>query len=313
MRTAMFPVKQWPNRGWRGSSRGLAGSSRGLDEPNSYQNAAKSRLAAALVLAISVGIAGCSSPEQIAEKTGVAATATGGGSAAASSTTAGPAAFEDNSTKNEAAREFAYSWPAQVSAIPELADRFTAERNMVLAEQKAEWQQAITDFAGEDCVACISRGYEKTWQVVTDLPGYLSLSADMYLYTGGAHGNSAFEALVWDRKADSAIAPEQMFRSEQALQTALYPAWCKALKAERITRLGTDYSEDAIFPCPDIAQLTMLLGSSNKQTFNRIGLIAAPYVAGSYAEGAYEVTLPVTPAMLAAVRPEYQPAFAIAK
>ncbi len=54
----------------------------------------------------------------------------------------------------------------------------------------------IKEFAGQDCVSCTSRGYSKEWKVVADLPRYLSLSADMYLYTGGAHGNSAFDSLV---------------------------------------------------------------------------------------------------------------------
>jgi hypothetical protein len=77
--------------------------------------------------------------------------------------------------------------------------------------------------------------------------------------------------------------------------------------------MGEDFTDDGFFPCPPITDLTVLLGSSNKQTFNRIGLIAAPYVAGSYAEGPYEVTLPVTPAVLAAVKPEYKAAFALGK
>jgi len=55
----------------------------------------------------------------------------------------------------------------------------------------------------------------------------------------------------------------------------------------------------------------VLLGSSDRKAFNRIGLLAAPYVAGSYAEGTYEVTLPVTPAVLQAVKPEYKAAFAL--
>ena len=44
---------------------------------------------------------------------------------------------------------------------------------------------------------------------------------------------------------------------------------------------------------------------------DRIGLIADPYVAGSYAEGAYEVTLPVTRAIIGTVKPEYRGAFAV--
>ena len=55
----------------------------------------------------------------------------------------------------------------------------------------------------------------------------------------------------------------------------------------------------------------MLLGSSNGRTFDRIGLIAGPYVAGPYAEGTYEVTLPVDMAVLDAVKREYDGAFSL--
>ncbi|NCQ32847.1 MAG: DUF4163 domain-containing protein, partial [Armatimonadetes bacterium] len=137
--------------------------------------------------------------------------------------------------------------------------------------------------------------------------------ADFYAYTGGAHGNSAHDALVWDREAKAAIDPKAMFTSPAALQTTLGDAWCKALKAERMKRMGDDYSDDGFFQCPPIADLTVLPGSSNGRSFNRIGLLAAPYVAGSYAEGTYEVTLPVTAKLLDAVKPEYKPAFAVAK
>jgi len=264
-------------------------------------------------------LAACSSPEGVAEKTGVGkatatATATkGAASAAATAQASGAVAFEDNSSKDEAAREFAYGWPAQVSAVPELVGRLTAERDTLLAEQKAEWDAAIRDFAGQDCVSCVNRGFEKSWEVVADLPRFLSLSADFYAYTGGAHGNSAHDALVWDREAKAAIDPKAMFTSPAALQTTLGDAWCKALKAERMKRMGDDYSDDGFFQCPPIADLTVLPGSSNGRSFNRIGLLAAPYVAGSYAEGTYEVTLPVTAKLLDAVKPEYKPAFAVAK
>jgi hypothetical protein len=266
---------------------------------------------------LALATAACSSPEEVAEKTGVAqatATANTGTAIAAASTAGGEATnLEDNAEQDGGTREFQYSWPAAVSAIPALRDRFTQERDAALAEQKDEWQSALTDMAGEDCTACKSMSFQKSWAVVADLPRFLSLSADIYFYTGGAHGNSGFDALVWDREAGAALAPEALFRSEAALQDALGAAWCKALKAEKQQRMGEDFSDDGFFPCPPITDLTVLLGSSDKQRFNRIGLIAAPYVAGSYAEGPYEVTLPVTPAVLAAVKPEYKAAFASPK
>lgn len=289
---AMFHVKHRQRGVSRGSDGGLARSGGGL------------------VLAMGLLLAACSSPEEISAAT---AGADAPEPVAAKAPPAKPVAFEDNAEQDGGAREFAYKWPAAVSAIPALAESFTAERDKALAEQKADWATVLEEFPGEDCISCKNLSFSKEWKVVADLPRYLSLSAEMYFYTGGAHGNSGFDALVWDREAGAAITPEEMFTSEAALQDALGDPWCKALKVERMKRMGADFTDDGFFPCPPIADLAVLLGSSDKRAFNRIGLIAAPYVAGSYAEGPYEVTLPVTPAVLAAVKPAYKAAFATGK
>ena len=260
-------------------------------------------------------LSACSSPEDIADKTGVTATATAAASGSTAIATAASAgaegvSFEDNAEQNNRSREFAYAWPAAASAIPALAQYLTTERDAAVAEQKTEWAALLAEADIEDCGSCYNLSFSKEWKVVANLPRFLSLSADMYFYSGGAHGNSGFDALVWDREAGAAIDPKAMFWSEAALQDALGGAWCKALKAEKQERMGDDFSDDGFFPCPPIADLTLLVGSSNKQSFNRIGLIAAPYVAGSYAEGPYEITLPVTPVVLKALKPEYKAAFA---
>ena len=61
------------------------------------------------------------------------------------------------------------------------------------------------------------------------------------------------------------------------------------------------------------SEVTVLMGSGDKAHFTRIGLIADPYVAGPYVEGSYEVTLPVSPALLKAVKPEYRSMFALGR
>lgn len=81
------------------------------------------------------------------------------------------------------------------------------------------------------------------------------------------------------------LTPKAMFISDEALQDALGASWCQALQSEQIVRLGRDYSDDSIFPCPPIADLTVLVGSSDARKFNRIGLLAAPYVAGLMPKG----------------------------
>ena len=55
----------------------------------------------------------------------------------------------------------------------------------------------------------------------------------------------------------------------------------------------------------------MLLGSSNGATFDRIGFQIAPYEAGPYAEGTYEITLPVDGAVMRALKPQYRASFSI--
>ena len=309
MAVAMFDTKHQARRAKTGSGTRLDGSSAGPDRTSDQLK----RVSAMAVLGIV--LVACSSPEAMAEAeaANVSQTTAPAAPPAPPAPVSGTAQFTDNAKQGEAGREFSYAWPAEVSAVPALTRRFTAERDTLLAEQKADWEESLNEFAGSDCFGCINRSFEKTWEVVTDLPRFLSLSASFYAYTGGAHGNGANDALVWDREAEAAFEPKAMFRSSEALQSALGEAWCKALKTERQERMGADYSDDGFFQCPPVADLTVLVGSSDKRTFNRIGLLAAPYVAGSYAEGTYEVTLPVTPAVLAAVRPEYKAAFALAK
>lgn len=217
--------------------------------------------------------------------------------------------FEDNETRGESAREFAYNWPVRVSAIPDLAALFTTVRDQALAEQKAEFEDALREFAGSDCIACTNRSYAMEWAVVADLPRFLSLSASLYVYAGGAHGNGTYDDLVWDREAEKPMKAGDFFTSLATMQDALGAAWCAALKIERTERLGAEYVGDDAFSCPDIAQLNVLLGSSGGKAFDRVELLAAPYVAGSYAEGGYEAALPVTRQVLQAVKSEYRTFF----
>lgn len=232
----------------------------------------------------------------------------------------GTVTFTDNETRtvagSEVSRDFQYSWPAEVAAVPALVRRFTVERAKTLVEQKDDFREGLSYADAEGCFGC-NRSLDKTWTVAAQTPRFLVLSASTYIYSGGAHGNTGFEALVWDRKAKKALEPRRMFTGDAALQSALGQPWCAALKAERAERLGEEASavieDDGIFPCPPIADLVVLPVSSDGQHFDRIELVAAPYVAGSYAEGVYEVALPVTPALLAAVRSRYKAAFVAAK
>ena len=209
--------------------------------------------------------------------------------------------------------EFDYAYPAAAAAIPALKSYFDSD----LASQ----QHSLEDSARSGKADAKQGGYDyhplsysADWKVVTDLPNWLSLSTVIGTYEGGAHPNAAFDAMVWDRTANLKRNPIDLFVSKQKLSAAIRPEFCRQIDAQRAAKRGApvQHGTDEMFTdCLDPTDSTIILGSSNHHTFDRIGVLVAPYDAGPYAEGTYEVTLPVTPAVLAAVRPEFQSSFAL--
>jgi hypothetical protein len=233
--------------------------------------------------------------------------------AASVAAAAGHAALAAPAPVKTADYSFTYSYPDSAAAIPPLRAWLEQDRKRL---QAGTARQAAAARRESRDGSFPFRRYElqKTWKVVTSTPRFLSLSGHIYSYTGGAHGTPASTALLWDRVARIRLEPRAVFASLPALEKAMRPAYCARLNAERTRRLSGPVGENSPFPdCPALKELTLLLGSSDNRRFNRIGLIADAYVAGSYAEGAYEVTLPVTPAIVRTVKPAYRPAFAVTR
>lgn len=260
------------------------------------------------LISLLLSSAACSSQADYAQRAGIA-----DDPVATSEPAPKAVSFEDDETRDGGAREFAYSWPAEVSAQRALARLLTEERDRVLAQEKVEWTDALAD-SPIDCAPCRARSFAKEWKVVADTPRWLSLSAVSSSYTGGAHGNYGLESLVWDKVKQTAMPGVGLFRSPEALEAALGPKLCAALNAEREKRRGEPVvpsDDDTGFDsCQQVMDATVLIGSSNGGGFDRIGIWFDPYVAGPYAEGAYELDFPVDAAVLKAVKPEYAGAFA---
>ena len=207
---------------------------------------------------------------------------------------------------------FEYSYPQAAGETDGLASwldrRLDRERN-TLATRAEEGRSEARD----NGFPFNSYSSETAWEVVADLPDWLSLSADLSSYSGGAHPNYGFDTIVWNKQEDAAMEPIAFFISPQALDQALGPQLCEALNAQREERRGqpVDEDSDSLFDaCVKPDETNVLLGSTNGETFNRIGIQIAPYIAGSYAEGSYEFTFPITPELLEVVREKYRPAFA---
>jgi hypothetical protein len=255
----------------------------------------------------------CSSPAEMEKATGVETPAANLQRAAAPA--AKPAQFEDNDERDGGSRDFSYAWPAAVAAHPALASQLAAERDRILADEKAEWAAGLAD-SPADCVPCRTRTFAKQWAVVADTPGFLSLSGDFATYTGGAHGMYGLESLVWDKAMRRGVSGAGMFRSADALDAALGSRLCAALNRQREEKRGEpvpppDADDIGFNSCQSVADATVLIGSSTGKAFDRIGIWFGPYVAGPYAEGAYELDFPVDAAVLRAVKPEYAGAFAV--
>jgi hypothetical protein len=210
---------------------------------------------------------------------------------------------------------FSFSYPAAAGSIPGLK----ALLDRQLDEQRSALDKDTRQFKAEtekDGFPYRAYDGQTDWAVVADLPGWLSLSAQKYSYTGGAHGMTVFDSLVWDKQAGVQRAPLSLFVSGAALEAAIKPAFCDQLDRQREKKRGAplDRKNPGMFDeCIGLASTTVLLGSSNRKVFDRVGFLIPPYEAGPYAEGTYEVTLPVSEAILKAVKPEFRSSFTVSR
>jgi hypothetical protein len=226
-----------------------------------------------------------------------------------------PAATERKVDESTSAFEFDYAYPAQAAAIPALVVELEAD----LAKQRRELVASAREgqkAAKENGFAYNPYAHSVSWSVVTDLPGWLSLSGAAYEYAGGAHPNHWSQALLWDKAASKSRVASDLFASKAALAEAIRQPFCVVLNRERSARRGETInpnSGDPFEDCIDPTDSTIILGSSNGTQFDRIGVLIAPYEAGPYVEGDYEVTLPVTRAVMAALKPQYRSVFALGR
>ena len=275
-----------------------------------------SRLAVSLILVAL--LAACNSEAQPPAATATSSaqsastsisTSTGVRASASASATSGRASKVEESSD---LYEFDYSYPAEAGRIPALKAWLDAER----AKARAQLIEDATSGRAE----AKQSGFEyhayaqgRAWEIVAETPRFLSLSAQIYDYTGGAHPNHGYDSLLFDKQAGTRFAPLALFASPAALDAVIQCPFCAMLDKERSKRREQPVvSDGSLFnDCIKPSEQTVILGSSTGQAFDKIGILIGPYAAGSYAEGDYEFTLPVTAALLRAVKPEYRDAFSV--
>lgn len=250
-------------------------------------------------------LAGCSDEKPTKAEKVVAASVPGAPPGAAADEAA-KGARASNVTENTDLIEFVYTYPKEAAQIPELAkaldgDRAAKREALIAAAQRDK------DAAEKGGFPYRAHSHRQTWQRVTSTPRFLSLSAEIDAYAGGAHGNEAFDALIWDRNRRKQLKPLDLFKSGEAFDAAIRDSFCAGIKRAKASKgIMTDEAPDSPFSkCPPASAQTVWLGSSDGRLLDRVTIAIGPYEVGPYAEGAYKINVPVTGALVKAVKDEF--------
>jgi hypothetical protein len=87
--------------------------------------------------------------------------------------------------------------------------------------------------------------------------------------------------------------------------------WCDALNMARLEKRGEPIGGGGMFDdCPSLDDIVVIPSDADKDgRFEKRVLVASPYVAGPWVEGAYEVELAVTPELVAGMKSGFQSSF----
>ncbi len=226
-------------------------------------------------------------------------------------TAAKPVSFERETEKFS----YTHSYPAEAAAIPALARLLEEERVQGLAELESQAAEAEKDAKAND-YPYNPHMLGMSWSTTGNTEPVLAMLGEISSYSGGAHGNTGYEALLWDKKAGKRVTLEALFTDMTAALEPMRKRYCDGLNAERMERRGeymSDDPEDMFNVCPPFSDLVIIPSAVGEDGFDRMMFVAAPYVAGPYAEGVYEVSVPVTRQTLASIKPEYRQAFSAAE
>lgn len=204
---------------------------------------------------------------------------------------AAPMAFESKTPY----AEISLTLPVAIRAHPDLHARLYAASVRDL-RTFAEGAQSDRTEAGGDAGAA---PYDKSIEITAgaETTKLFSLVRTASEYTGGAHPNSQFSAVLWDKALKREIAGADLFKGGD--QAALDAALCAAINAEKRRRdpqaVALSLTGSGDWKCPRAAATPFVLapGTLPGRAGGLVFLIG-PYVVGPYAEGPYEVTVPQT-------------------
>ncbi len=184
------------------------------------------------------------------------------------------------------------SLPEPIKAYPELHERLYKDGETTLT---AFLDQAKKDRAEQSADGFpVPAYYQKIeWKVSAQSPRLLSLYAEQNDFEGGAHPNTSFRALLWDKDKGALIPTAELFAADADLK-GVDDYVCHQIEAQRAKRTGEPVSQTGSgFNCPKLSESRLILVPSTQAgKIGAIDALYAPYDVGPYAEGPYEVRVP---------------------
>lgn len=199
-------------------------------------------------------------------------------------------------------------------AHPELRARLYDDGMAAIREFEGEVRAARAENGGE-----LDNDMDLTlrWDAPVETARLVSADGMFWSFTGGAHGNPGFHAMLWDRQGRREVKPAELFGAD-ADPSKLDRALCDAINAAKIERGGDDAWDpapyrgeqgDGIWVCPAALETPFSLAPGDMAgKAGGLVFLIGPYIVGPYAEGVYTAVVPAA-AVSALLSPEWADQF----
>jgi hypothetical protein len=130
------------------------------------------------------------------------------------------------------------------------------------------------------------------WTITAVTPRLVSLKSDWFADTGGAHPNHGTGSYLWDRDHNQMLAQSDLFKPDYDF-SAIDPVLCEATAKVKAARMGP--TDPKSWTCPKWADSrAVLVPSTRPYRIGGLMFLYDPYVIGAYAEGDYQVVIPLS-------------------
>lgn len=182
--------------------------------------------------------------------------------------------------------------PAQIDRYPELHAKLFNDGKQQLMD--------FTKTAAGDRARFALKGVKQAspyvrrvvWTITAVSPDIVSLRDAWFDDTGGVHPNHGSEVLLWDRIHNVPLLQSELFKPD--LDTAsLDDLLCQAVTRAKQARLGP--TDPRSWSCPKWSDAkAVLVPSAQPYRVGGMMFLFDPYTIGAYAEGDYEVLIPLS-------------------